>query len=501
MGQINVNYTNGGIGGVVSSTDFISGFIFDSTVLPAGFTTGTTALQVYSIKEAETIGIVNTSIDETKATGGTITIISGYTAGDVISVSISPAYAATTVIGTYTVKLNDTVGDIASGLTTSITLSANKWTGTALNGVITLVAPVGLGASINGAGVIGVSTTGSLSYSTTNFSGGAGSQIDIMHYILSSYFAANPNTKAWINVSDFTSGFNAEKIKTIQTAAQGEIRQLGIWTKKGLDGITTIVNACNTAALDQTSKHKPLSIVIGAQKGTATLATLANLRSLTCPRVSVTIGNAYGDTVLGYNLIGKTSYFPTDLGEALGHISRNKVSNSIAWVQVNLTQNADTMLVTGEKWIDIEDSTRPSEITGKGYIYERKYQGFAGSYFDNDAVCDSLTSDYDSIKRVRTMDKVARISYTTLVPYLSSPLIVDPVSGTLSQPTIDKFTNALVNSLTPMVVNAELSGYQVYINPAQNVLTNKELVVAITLVPVGSVDTITVNLGYALSLS
>ena len=48
---------------------------------------------------------------------------------------------------------------------------------------------------------------------------------------------------------------------------------------------------------------------------------------------------------------------------------------------------------------------------------------------------------------------------------------------------------------------SELAGFSVYINPAQNVLTNKEVITSITVVPVGSADAITVNLGYALQLA
>lgn len=500
MSKININYQNGGIGGTVASTDFISAFIFDSTVLPSGFATGTTVLPIYSVKDAENLGITNTSIGETKATGGKVTIVSGQTTDEVININITPLNGSIISIGNYTVKNSDTASIIATGLANSITLGANGYSATSSGATISIVAPDGLGASINGAGIITVSSTGSISSTITNFSGGVGSQIDNMHYIISSYFNTNSVSKLWIKISDFTSAFDANDIKVIQTASGGEIRQLGIWTKKGLDGIATIVSACQNACVDQATKKKPLSVLIGAQKGTATLSTLVNLRTLTSPRVSVTISNPYGTNALGYRLKGITGNYPTDLGECLGHISRSSVGNSIAWVQNNLTQNADTMLVTGEKWIDIEDTTIASELDAKGYIYEGKYFGYSGSYFQNDAVADTLLSDYDSIKRVRTMDKVARISNFVLTPYLSSPLIINATDGTISQVTINKFISVLNQGINPMYTATEISGYQVNINASQNVLINKELVVSITIVPIGSADTITVNLGYALQL-
>lgn len=502
MGKININYQNGGIGGVVASTDFISGLIFDSTVLPSGYTSGS-SVEIFDIQGAEAIGILDNGVGETKATGGKVTITTAAGVGEIVTIKVKPVNQSEIVIGQYTVKTGDDNAAIAAGLNNAVNLSANGWTSTVLTNAVTLVAPTGYGASINGPSVITCTsnTTGtSLVASITNFTGGVGSQMATLHYLLSSYFNANPSTKIWLHITDFTSAFDADKIKTIQTAAGGEIRQLGIWTKKGLDGISTIVTACQTACLDQASKKKPLSVILGLQPGTATIGTLTNLRTLTSPRVSVTIGNGYGVDNLGYQLKGITGNFPTDLGSVLGHVSRSNVAHSIAWVQNNVTENANTMIVTGEDWKSIEDTTRPEELAAKGYIFERKYFGYAGSYFDNDAVADVLTSDYDSIKRMRVMDKVARNAYFSLVPYLSSPIVLDATTGQMSQPTVIKLTSVVNNSIQSMRNNSEISGFSVYINPSQNVLTNKKIIVAISIVPVGSADTITLNLGYVLQL-
>ena len=373
--------------------------------------------------------------------------------------------------------------------------------GPGVSNTINLSVPTGYGASLNASGLtVEHSKAGVNGITVTQFSGGVGSQIDILHNLIKSYFNANPKSKLWVGVYDFTSAFDASTIASIQTASGGEIRQVGIWTKKGLDGIQTIVTNCQAVAVDQANKKKPLSVIVGAQAGTATLATLVNLRTLTSPRVSVTISNAYGISNKQYTLKGTTGWYPTDLGQVLGHNSRSKVSNSIAWVQANLLENADSMLVTGEKWSDIEDTTKPDELFGKGYIFQNKYFGYSGSYLNNDAVADSLTSDYESIKRMRTMDKVARQAYFALVPYLSSPLILNATSGELSQDVVIELTTVTNSALTQMANASEVSGYNVYIDPSQNVLTTKNIAITVTVVPVGSADEITLNLGYALSI-
>jgi len=498
---IQINYQNGGIGGVVSSPDFISGLVYDTTLLPSGFDSNNRIKAVYSVKDAEALGIYPFSTNETKATLGAITF-TGVTAGDTISIYVTPSYGNKTLIGSYQVKSADTTGTTATGMATSINLKGTGFSGTVVGNKVNLTIPAGYGISLNTSGLsVEHSLSAGIAGTTlTQFSGGVGAKNDNLHFIISNFFKINPNSKLWVGVYDFTSAFDSSIIASIQTASGGEIRQLGIYTIKGLDGIQNIVTDCNSVAVDQASKKKPLSIIIGAQAGTATLATFVNLRTLTSPRVSVTISNAYGTKELGYRLKGTTGYFPTDLGQVLGLVSRSKVSNSVAWVANNLLLNADSMLVTGEKWGDIEDTTKPDELFSKGYIFQGKYFGYAGSYLYNDAVADAVTSDYESIKRMRTMDKVARQAYFVLVPYLSSPLILNPTSGQISQETVSDLTQIVSSTLNQMSTASEISGYSVYIDPSQNVLTTKNIEIAVDIVPVGSADKITLNLGYALSV-
>lgn len=508
MGTININYQNGALGGILPSTDYISAFMFDSTVLPSGFSASSRVKAIYSLQDAVNLGITNTAIGETAATGGQIEITAAGAVGDYIKVYVQPANHEQILLGSYTVKTGDGIDDIVTGLVQNININtaSTLWTATASGSpasIVELTVPAGLGAAPNGADVITVTHKSGTTFTTdiTDFSNGVGSKIDNMYYILETFFNANPTAKVWLGIYDFTSAWDATKIATMQTTSGGEIRQMGIWLNKGLDGVSTIISTSQTQIDDQASKHKPLSVVFALQPGTiATASDLISLRSLASRSVSVTISNAYGTDERGYNLKGITGTYPTDLGSVLGHVSRSKVSYSIAWVEKNITQFADTMLVTGEHFLDIEDGVIPSEIFTKGYIFERSYIGYSGFYFDNAAVADAFTSDFDSIQRSRTIDKAARLAYTALLPYLSSPVTLDPTAGTLSKQSIGVFTKAVASQLDNMTVNNELSGSSVFIDPTQNLLSTKNLIVAVTLVPVGSADTITVNIGYALAI-
>lgn len=504
MGKININYQNGAIGGVLPSTDFISAFMFDSTQLPSGFTNTQRVKQVYSLKDAVNLGITNTSIGETKATGGKVVVNTIGAVGDLVSIYVEPLNYAKTLLGTATVVTGDDTASITTKLIDAINLNVAKtgWIAGGTSGV-SLTPPTGLGAAINGASVITVEKTSGSTFATTvtNFSTGAGSEIDLMYYTIDAYFKANPNGKAYVGVFDFTAAYDSTKIVTMQTYASGEIRQMGILLKAGLDDAVDIISATQVTLNDQASKHKPLSVTFGFQAGTfTTVSELINLRTLTSPNVSVTISNAYGTGAKGYNLIGSTGLAPTDLGELLGHESRSKVSESIAWVEKHLTAYNDIMLVTGETWLDIEDTTIPEELFNKGYIFERKYIGYAGSYFDNDSVADAFTSDYDSIHRRRTIDKAARLIYTALVPFTSSPLELNATTGQLSAGTILTLENTCSKQLDVMYSSSEISGFAVTIDPTQNVLATKNLDITVQIVPIGTADEITVNLQYALSI-
>lgn len=507
MGKININYQNGAIGGVLPSTDYISAFIFDSTQLPSGFTSLQRVKQIFSLKGAVDLGITNTSIGETKASGGTVEITTLGAVGDYISVYVEPVNHPKVLLGTTTVVTGDTVNSTITKLNSAINLLVSKtgWTSEIISGGISieLLPPTGLGAALNGAGVITLEHKASTTFVTSvdNFANGAGSEIDLMYYTLEAFFNGSPNAKAYVGIFDFTAAYDANKIKTVQTYANGEIRQMGILLKSGLEDVVDIVTATQNAIADQTTKHKPLSAVVALQPGTLTSATqLVNARTLSASQVSVTISNQYGTDTKGYKLVGATGIYPTDLGEVLAHISKSKVSHSIAWVQNNPTAYDSTMLVTGETWQDISDITLPDEISNKGYIFEGKYQDYAPSVFYNSSVCDSFTSDYKSIERRRTIDKVARVSYVSLIPYISSPVILDAESGKLSDAAIRTFEQVLGDQLTPMYTASEISGYSIVIDPNQNVLATNNLDITVLVVPVGTLDSITVNLTYALSI-
>jgi len=87
-----------------------------------------------------------------------------------------------------------------------------------------------------------------------------------------------------------------------------------------------------------------------------------------------------------------------------------------------------------------------------------------------------------------------------LLPSLNSPLQLNS-DGTLSETTVAYLTSQADVSLDALVRAGELSAKQVVINPAQNVLTTSQIIIAVTLVINGVARYIVVPIGFKPSIS
>ena len=110
---------------------------------------------------------------------------------------------------------------------------------------------------------------------------------------------------------------------------------------------------------------------------------------------------------------------------------------------------------------------------------------------------------------MRTIDKAARLVRENLVPKISAPLYVNATTGKLSQATIEDFKNDAFKALENMAANLEISTNEdgslpansVVIDPDQDVISTSEIILTITIVPVGVARQITVNIGFAVSIA
>ena len=508
------NKGQGGLGRPLAGTDYISGLLFYSASLPSGFSATNRIKTVYSLEEAVNLGITNTSIGETKATA-TFLVTNKGASGDthkltcaiIDSVNPTASKAANGVVTlcNYTQVAADiiSVDTAATRLAAEINLGTptHGFTAVATTATVTITAPAGQGIFLN-SGTPYVSTiVGTLAGTLTqNVVAGVASDIDILYYHVSEFFRVQPKGKLYIGVYATADDTTFASVTLMQNFAQGEIKQLGIYQKTTAFATSQVTTL--QAVLDALeTNHKTISSVIYQADFNAVtdLTTLANLKLLNAKNVTVSIGQD-GDNN-GFKLWKATNKSIGCMGTTLGAVALAKVNESIRWIaKFNMAAaEYDTLaFANGTLYTTVADGSI-TNLDSFGYNFLKKEIGLVGSYFSRPNTCIAATSDYTFIYNNRVIDKAIRGLRAFLLPQLASPLVVN-ADGTLSEDTIGFFNSLCDRALEVMQRDFELSAFSVTIDPSQDVLTDNELTIAVKLVPVGVADTITVNIGFALSI-
>lgn len=335
--------------------------------------------------------------------------------------------------------------------------------------------------------------------------------------------------KLYVMFADCSSSWDAVEI--LQRAAGGTISQIGIWTEQPLwksNGASeqynlNLVRGLNDKAETLASQNQPLSLVLCANPSNTGAITaegrqvdLNKIPSCICEsrRVSCIFGQAHSDQVFLMQM-RNVNHTPVGfLGAVMGCIARANVQESIAWVkQFNLFSDdfqeielgfGDINLDEGEdNFISLNRYESLSQVLlddldDKGYIFPIQYAGRTnGIYISKDQTCS--TGDYRTIARNRTINKSRRAVRSALLPYVNSPLLVNPSTGYLAASKISAFKTLVGEILSKMQADQEISGYAVTIDPNQNVLVNDTLKISYVLVPVGVATRIYVEEGLSLT--
>jgi len=334
--------------------------------------------------------------------------------------------------------------------------------------------------------------------------------------------------KLYVMFADCSTNWDA--IEIMQRASGGTINQLGVWTEQPvwkLNGAEekynlNMVKTLNEKAVSLAAQNQPLSIILSpntTNTGADTVAgkqiDLNKIPSCICEssRISVIFGQSRTELV---NIMQKRNERNTPvgfLGAVLGAISRASVHESVAWVkQFNLFSDdfqdielgfGDINLTGEDEFISLNqyESLSPvmlDDLDDKGYIFPIRYAGREnGIYISKDQTCS--TGDFRTIARNRTINKSRRAVREALLPYVNSPLMVNPATGFLAASKISAFKTLIGDILAKMQAAGEISGYAVTIDPNQNVLVNDTLRISYVIVPVGVATKIYVEEGLSLT--
>ena len=545
LADVTFNRNQSGIGRPLPNYDHISSLLFYTAdaKLPSGFTTLDRIKVLYSVTDAENLGITDDFAGETKPTGGNILITAIGANGDTFSIKIDDA-----ILGTYTKVAGDTlVDDVATAIRAAINAltSVHGYVAGGTNANVLLTAPDGLGVAINAGNHLALEVTGTAAGTVTQFTGGVGDVNAVMHYHISEYFRMQPEGKLFVGIYTTPSGaYDGTGISLLQNYANGEIRQMGIFLQSEVitSGAITLTQEILTTL---ETAHKPMNVLMHIDCTGKTLITLSDLSLLTAGRVSVNIGSdgnwhqlAYvntksyliGDKVIHSNksYIAKApttgnspfdttkwvmidyclniicGYTISTLGNQLGLISYSSVHENEGWVQKYNIASGNTLdvpaFVTGDLY-SAQTTSLLNTINNMHYVFIRNHTGISGTYYNDSWTCIANTNDFCRIESNRTMDKAIRNIRTVLLPDLLSPLYVDETTGMLSEATIAIFKNKCDKQLELMQIDGEISGGQTIINPSQDVITTSQLTISIEIVPVGSANAIVVNIGFVLKLT
>lgn len=341
--------------------------------------------------------------------------------------------------------------------------------------------------------------------------------------------SSSASGKLYVMFADCSASWDA--IEIMQRAAGGMIHQLGVWTEQPLwkaNGVAenynlNLVKGLNEKAETLASQNQPLSLVLcanpsntGANTTEGRQIDLNKIPSCICEsrRVSCIFGQAHNEQVSLMQMRNENHTPVGFLGAVMGAIARANVQESIAWVrQFNLFTDDFQEIEFGFGDINLDEaeehfislnryeSLSPvllDDLDEKGYIFPIRYSGRTnGIYISKDQTCS--TGDYRTIARNRTINKSRRAVRAALLPYVNSPLLVNPTTGYLAPAKITAFRTLVGEILVKMEADQEISGYAVTIDPNQNVLVNDTLKISYVLVPVGVATRILVEEGLSLT--
>jgi hypothetical protein len=531
-----------GLGQTLPGQDFISAMVLYSNTYPSGFNVNNKIKQVFSVADAENLGIDTDYSDEVKATGGNVAITLKGAAGDIDSI-----FFAGVLLGQVTVPATPYADATAEAVALRAAINANTQyhgfssAGSTYN--VTIVPPTGWGkaaitVSITFTSVAAIGGAGTATATVTQLTTATGSQFAVWHKKISDFFEINPNGQLYVGVFPVPTYSGAE-ITTMQNYSQGTIRQMIV----SLDGVafaSSQVTATQAVATTLQAAHKPVSnIIVDADLSAGSLAALSDLATLSCNNVSVAIhaeGNYYeaaysatagystGDkvtwgagcyqaiqsslgqsvwntqywTLIQPNLKVIMGYSVSGAGNLLGAISIASVSDCIAWPEkfnVSIGTDYDNPgFVTGDLLRNVTD-TQLGAINDQHYIFLHKIVGLSGSFFNDSWTAIAKTNDFCFIEKNRTMDKAERGVYAAIIPKLASPLYVN-ADGTLTVDTIAIWENLCTIPLDAMVTAKELSAMKVTIPDNQNVISTSQIQITIQEIPTGIARNIIINDGF-----
>ncbi len=329
--------------------------------------------------------------------------------------------------------------------------------------------------------------------------------IKIMHYHISELFRLNPDAVLYVGVFDVPAGAHTfAEISALRIFAQGKMRQVGVWTSKAF--IAGDVALLQAQYSDAYTAFSPLEILYSPNMYNLADADLPSVSALLSPNVHVFIGQdgaALGKSLYDASVAGTLDASVGVIGAAVGATSLAKVSENIGWVdKFNMAVPGGELdvpaLSNGTLIKNLSDAITKDggTLDTKRLIFLKNYPGGTGSFFNDSHGAVVASDDYAYMEDNRAMDKAIRGVYLNLLPNINGPVQIDPATGQLAAEYLEFLKLEAGKALEQMEKDGELSGYEVSIDPNQDVNATSKVIVNITNTKVGVSRRFEVNIGY-----
>lgn len=462
----------------------------------------------FSVKDAEDDGVVNTFAEATAATS-TQTVTATGADGDTTVITFVTQDGTTVTLGSYLkITADNTVTLVATGIVAGVNALTYLTGFTATvgsTGAYTITAPKSLGIYPNTKSVVNT-ITGTTAITNVAFASGTRSNLAMFHYQISEFFRGQPNGVLYFSIKLDNSGSSIGTYNTqVQTdglavlmAFKGQARQALVYNPFRTFATSTLTSL---KALRTTLVGQQIPCVFGYVGGfTGTLAAQANTRALTADGVTAIIGQGLSGTALEYS---RTQYSVICQGGTwLGSVASVSVSSSIGEPQaIQLSDGAECEVAGFFDGTDYEaiSTSLANQLHDYGYTFLRKLPNTSGTYWNAGNAAIAPSSDYAYIEDSRTIDKMQRDVYGSIVVLLNRKNSVN-ADGTLSTASIAAYNEKIDVALGVMVRDEDLSNYSKDVSTTAVVATTGIIPITITGLQEVIGRQISITLGFAAKL-
>ncbi len=289
------------------------------------------------------------------------------------------------------------------------------------------------------------------------------------------------------SMTDMCAAESSSPLSKLIESAGGRIRIVGVNkiapqeyeldSTKGIDvDVITAMQAAHQCANSFANKVYPFRVLLGAVGWNGGTDGLFKPAEASCNRAAMVLASDDAGTSAA-------------IGQVLGRAAKIEPQQSLGRVKDG--QIATTGYLTDGSTVE-EKAGIADILHDAGYIIYRTFATRNGMYLNGSPMCAPASDDYSTLNYGRIIDKACVLAYTTYLSEIQDNVSVD--SDGKIDIAICKSFEAMIENAVASAMSGQISDFEAYIDPAQNVLSTGTINVSCAITPLGVVDQINVNL-------